>query len=189
MIVYLFLLSFSLVVAMNFGTVGFNITKHTISDLGNSFYTPIPFLFDIACGFAGVITMPYSFYICNSIVKNVSLKERIISRGGLISGIIGGIGYTFVGIFSLERSGPNGIVHMISAVIAFTGFVFSILFFSIPPLLHQNIMYKVFGISGVAFPIIMLFLNSILATPLLEWVLLFSILFHIVPLNFWSVSV
>ena len=116
------------------------------------------------------------------------LKKRIISRSGLISGIIGGIGYTLVGIFSLERSGPNGMMHTLSAIIAFSGFVFSILFFSIPVLLHNNIVYKMFGVSGIIIPLIMLFLNGLLATPLLEWLLLFSILIHIVPLNYWSVS-
>ncbi len=188
MAVYLSLLVISLLIATNFGTVEFNITKRTISDLGNSLFTPAPFLFDLACSFSGVITIPYSFYICNSIVIDGSLKKRIVSRSGLIFGVVGGLGYTFVGIFSLERSGPNGIVHTISAIMAFTGFVFSILFFSIPVLLHQNIVYKVFGASGIAVPLIMLFLNSILAVPLLEWLLLFSILFYIVPLNYWSVS-
>ncbi|MHA2088380.1 MAG: hypothetical protein ACW972_08895 [Promethearchaeota archaeon] len=120
-------------------------------------------------------------------IKNGSLRERIFSHGGLICGIIGGIGYAFVGIFSLERSGPNGAIHMISAVTAFTGFVLSILFFSIPFLFHQKIVYKMFGISGIILPLIMLFLNGINATPLLEWLLLFSILLHIVPLNYWSV--
>ena len=81
-----------------------------------------------------------------------------------------------VGLFSLERSGPNGIIHMVSAIIAFIGFVFSILFFSIPALLHQNLVYKLFGLSGVFIPLLMLFLNCIVATPLLEWSLLFSIL-------------
>jgi len=188
MAAYLSLLFISLLIATNFGTAGFNITSHTISDLGNSLLTPTPFLFDFACSFSGVITIPYSFYICNSIGKGGLLKTRIISHSGLISGIIGGIGYTFVGIFSLERSGPNGIIHGLSAIMAFSGFVFSILFFSIPVLLHHNIVYKVFGVSGIILPLIMLLLNGILAAPLLEWLLLFSILFHIVPLNYWSVS-
>ncbi len=188
MAVYLFLLVSSLLIATNFGTMGFNITKHTISDLGNAVFTPAPFLFDLACSFSGVITIAYSFYICDSIVISGSLKEKIVTRSGLLFGIVGGLGYTFVGIFSLERSGPNGIVHTLSAIMAFTGFVFSILCFSIPVLLHQNFVYKVFGASGIVVPLLMLFLNGILAAPLLEWLLLFSILFHIVPLNYWSVS-
>jgi len=185
MAVYLSLLCISFLVALNLGTGGFDITKHTISDLGNFFFTPAPFLFDTACGFAGAITIPYSFYIYNGMKKG---DYRIITRAGNICGVIGGFGYMCVGIFSLERSGPNGSIHMISAIIAFSGFVFSILFFSIPALLHQNFVYKIFGLSGVFIPLLMLFLNCFVATPLLEWLLLFSILLHICPLNYWSVS-
>lgn len=185
---YLFLLMISLLVAMNFGTLGFDFTEQAISDLGNSLLTPAPFLFDIACGVAGAITIPYSFYIYSIMMRKDSLREQIIIRLGLISGVIGGIGYIGVGIFSLERSGPNGIIHTLSAIIAFTGFVFSILFYSIPNLLHQNVVRKVFSTSGIVLPLMFLFLSGILATPLVEWLLLFSILFHICPLNYWSVS-
>lgn len=188
MVAYLSLLFISFLVAINLGAVGFEIAKHTISDLGNTLFTPAPFLFDTACGFAGAITIPYSFYICKGIMKEDSLKNKIISRAGNICGVIGGFGYMCVGIFSLERSGPNGIIHGLSAIIAFTGFVFSILFFSIPALLHKNNVYRIFGISGVFLPLFMLFLNCIVATPLLEWLLLLSILLHICPLNYWSVS-
>jgi hypothetical protein len=187
MAVYLFLLIVSGLVAMGYGTVGFDITKHTISDLGNSIFTPAPFLFDAACGFAGAITVPYSFAIYGVMGNGASLRDRISTRVGLVCGVLGGLGYMCVGVFSLERSGPNGIVHTVSAVIAFIGFVLSILFFSLPVFFHQNIIYKVFGASGIALPLIMLLLNCILATPLLEWLLLISILIHIVPLNYWSV--
>ena len=188
MTAYLSLLVISLLIAMNFGNVGFNITQHTISDLGNSFFTPAPFLFDFACSFSGAITIPYSFYICNVLAREGSLRKKIITHAGLISGVIGGLGYMCVGIFSLERPGPNGAIHIISAGIAFTGFVLSILFFSIPLLLRQNIMPKIFGASGIILPLIILILNIILITPLLEWLLLFSILFHIVPLNYLSIA-
>jgi hypothetical membrane protein len=182
---YLSLLFISLFVALNLGAAGFDITKHTISDLGNSLFTPAPFLFDTACGFAGAITIPYSFYIYNGMKK---ADYMIISRIGNICGVIGGFGYICVGIFSLERSGPNGSIHMVSAIIAFIGFVFSILFFSIPALLHQNRVYKLFGLSGVFMPLLMLLLNCFIASSLLEWSLLFSILLHICPLNYWSIS-
>ena len=187
MAMYLVLLAFSLLVAIIFGDVGFNLTKHTISDLGNSLFTPAPFLFDTACGLAGAVTVPNSYYIYNIVKEKNSIKD-FITRAGLISGIIGGVGYVCVGIFSLERSDPNGIIHDVSAIIAFLGFVFSILFFSIPALLQKNIPYKIFGMSGITIPLLLFFLNGIFATPLLEWLLLFSILFHIVPLNYRSVS-
>jgi hypothetical protein len=186
MSIYLLLFLVSLVVAMNIS--GFNITKQVISDLGNSLCTPIPFLFDTACGIAGAITLPFSFYIYRVIGKKDNQRDRISSFVGLMCGIFGGLGYMGVGIFSLDRSGPNGIVHNMSAIIAFTGFVFSILFFSIPVFFHTNVLFKLFGTCGIVLPLVMFFLNGIIPTPFLEWMLLFSIFFHIIPLNYWSVS-
>ncbi|MBY8986300.1 MAG: DUF998 domain-containing protein, partial [Candidatus Lokiarchaeota archaeon] len=183
---YLLLLFLSLIIAANI--TGFNITLHAISDLGNSLLTPVPFLFDTACGVAGAITIPFSFYISRVIGKKDITRDRITSQLGLLCGIIGGLGYMGVGIFSLDRSGPEDIIHNISAVIAFTGFVFCIFFFSIPALLHHHLPRKLFGVSGIGIPLLLYLCTGIFASPLLEWLLLFSILFHIVPLNYWSVS-
>ncbi|KKM90964.1 hypothetical protein LCGC14_1233290, partial [marine sediment metagenome] len=182
---YLSLLALSLVSAVMFGPADFSLSTHTISDLGNSLFTPVPFLFDIACIMAGIITIPYSFF-CDDLRRSIKKSVNIISRCGLLSGIIGGLGYVCVGVFSLERAGPNGIIHNISAIIAFIGFVFSILFFSLHAFLQENRIMKLFGMGGILIPIIMLVLNGIFATPLIEWLLLFSILFHTIPFNYWS---
>lgn len=184
---YLSLLFVSLSAAMGFG---FNITLHTISDLGNSNYTPFPFIFDCACILAGAITIPYNFLIGRSKINSKSkMFKSITSHTGLIFGILGGIGYLFIGIFSLDRSGPDGLYHGVFAILAFSGFVLSIFFFSLRFILEERILPRLFGACGLIFPLIIFLLNVIFTTPLLEWLLLFSILLHVVPLNYLSVVI
>ena len=187
MYTYLALLCLSIITAVIFGHFKFSFIMHTISDLGNSQFTPVPFLFDISCIIAGIATIPYSFF-CDDMRKSNKKHLNIISRSGLCFGISGGIGYICVGVFSLERAGPNGILHGLSAVIAFSGFVFSILFFSLHAFVHGNPKIKVLGICGIITPLTILILNGFLATPLVEWFLLFSILFYTVPLNYFSLQ-
>lgn len=183
---YLSLVILSVIIATGFG---YSMISNTISDLGNSGSTPFPFLFDVACIIAGIITIPYNLFL-HSTSKSLT-KSKIIhftSRCGLLSGIIGGVGYLFMGVFSSDRSGPNGMLHGLCAMSAFSGFVFSILFFSIRFIFSPQKRAKLFGVCGVVIPFVILVLNLIQLTPLLEWMLLLSILFHIVPLNHWSVK-
>ncbi|KKL68240.1 hypothetical protein LCGC14_2126950, partial [marine sediment metagenome] len=184
---YLALLCISIITALAFGSSGFSFVLHTISDLGNSQFTPSPILFDIACIIAGLITIPYSFF-CDEMRKSPKKHLEVISRSGLYFGILGGIGYMGVGIFSLERGGPNGIFHGISAIVAFSGFVFSILFFSLYAFMQGDSKVKLLGICGIIIPLTMFILNGVLATPLVEWLLLFSILLYTIPLNYLSLQ-
>ena len=185
MYTYLALLFLSIVTAVTFGPSGFSFIIHTISKLGASQFTPAPFLFDLACIIAGMATIPYSFF-CDDARNSPQKHMEVISRSGLFFGILGGLGYICVGVFSVERGGPNGIFHTISAIVAFTGFVFSILFFSLHALIQGNLKIKLLGIGGIIFPLTIFILNGVLATPLVEWFLLFSILFYTVPLNYLS---
>jgi len=190
MIIYLSLLFISLLIAVEYD---FSIITHSISDLGNSLSTPVPFLFDCACVIAGIITIPYNFFIRKSVIytpAGSSLKAKVLhstSLIGIICGIIGGFGYICVGVFSLERSGPDGAYHGLFAAFAFFGFVCSILCFSLHAVLNHAHIAKGFGICGVVVPSVFFMLNCIFGTPLLEWLLLFSILIHICPLNYWAV--
>ncbi|MFW9873997.1 MAG: hypothetical protein ACFFG0_12895 [Candidatus Thorarchaeota archaeon] len=192
MITYLALLFSSLSIVIVFD---FNILIHTISDLGKSLFTPVRLLFDGACIIAGLITIPYNFFIKKSVIYSPagnSTKAKLLkstSYLGIVCGVIGGVGYIFVGIFSLERAGPYGMYHGLCAAIAFFGFVFSILCFSLHAIFEHAHIPKGFGICGVVLPLLFFVVNFIFATPLLEWLLLFSILIHICPLNYWSVTI
>jgi len=182
---YLSLVVLSVILASEFG---YSIISHTISDLGNSGITPFPFVFDMACILAGIITIPYNLFLHKT--SRTSPSSRLIhitSRCGLFSGIIGGIGYLFLGVFSSDRGGPNGLLHGLFAFLSFSGFVFSIFFFSIQFTTSKHPIVKIFGVCGGVIPIVMLVVNVIQLTPLLEWMLLVSIWIHIFPLNHWSV--
>ncbi|MFX1279974.1 MAG: DUF998 domain-containing protein [Promethearchaeota archaeon] len=184
--IYLSLVFLSLIVASEFG---YNILANTISDLGSSNITPFPFLFDMACIIAGIITIPYNLFLHHRSKKNSTKKViHITSYCGVLWGIIGGLGYLFLGVFSSDRGGPNGILHGLCAFLSFLGFVLSILFFSVQFVVSKQLISKIFGIFGVVIPILMLLVNLIQLTPVSEWMLFLSIWFHIVPLNHWSVT-
>ena len=120
MISFLSLLVISFMLTTLLGVKSYNILTLTVSRLGSSHFSPVPILFDIACILAGTITIPYNLLITKNSLSYVSKDKNkrlkchlsfLISRFGLTTGILGGIGYIFVGIFSLERSGSNGLYH------------------------------------------------------------------------------
>ena len=191
---YLSLLISSVLIANQHGTTRYSIITHTISNLGSKFHTPFPSIFDLACILAGFITIPINVLIKKElkhrIIKNIPKSRKIgfiykLLRIGTIFGMIGGLGYVFVGIFSLERPGPLSLFHYFFTGLAFGGFIFSMLFISLSMLFFQNPIPKLFGINGLLSPIIICFLYLILATPFLEWVLLFVILAFKVPFYSW----
>jgi len=184
---YLTMIILSLLVATFLGPQEYNLMKHTISDLGSLTYTPLPLLFDIACMMAGLVAIPYYFILQKKVsFYGISGNKNILLKSGTLTGIIGGIGYFFVGVFSLERAGPNNVAHGISSVIAFSGFVGAIAIFSIQIVFSQNIIPKFFGVFGLCVPLLLFGLYFLLATPIIEWFLLFSILGFSAPMSLWS---
>ncbi|MFX1568869.1 MAG: hypothetical protein ACFFCV_10950 [Promethearchaeota archaeon] len=170
---------------------------HTISDLGSFLFTPLPALFDTACILAGLMTIPYCLSLRNKVVSEVtSYKKSIVIKHlsigyilvklAVIFGVCGGIAYIFVGIFSLERAGPNNVLHGICAGGAFLGFVLSIVLFSLYIISFQNKIPKTCGLFGVFSPLSFFILYCIFLSPLFEWFLLISILGFCVPMGLWS---
>jgi hypothetical protein len=183
---YLSLMVLSIFFASLFGTVNFALWTHTISDLGSAIVTPLPFLFDSACMLAGVVSIPYYCSLKRKLSQNTSLKCNIFLRCACILGIVGGLGYFFVGVFSLDRGGPNNAAHGLFAGIAFTGFVFSIAMFGGYILVFHNKFLRGLGAFGMLFPILFYGLYCIFGTPLVEWLLLISILGFSGPVSLWS---
>ncbi len=78
------------------------------------------------------------------------------------------MGYFFVGVLSNDRAGPNNIYHNSFAGVAFSGFVISIVFYSIYIIFFQTKITKSYGIFGFFGPLLFLGLYFISFSPLIE---------------------
>jgi len=198
MIGYVFLLIIGVVVAALLDPDGYTIWDNWISDLGSINHTPAPFLYDIACIIAGSMTIPLTFYMENLLAplpKREELREQHYSRlrfrlssFAFLFSIIGNLGYIGVGIFSADRDfaelsilgeGPHGIM----SYLAFGGFAFGAFFMGWLIVLYDTNIPKILGVYAIFGPITVSILNLIESTPLLEWILLFSILIWVIPLS------
>ncbi|MGQ4876829.1 MAG: hypothetical protein ACP6IY_22415 [Promethearchaeia archaeon] len=200
---YLGLLGLAVLVAYSYGGLKqgpgeYYIWTNWISDLGSINYTPAPYLYDIAAIVTGALTLPLTFFLEKIFVplpekpedynKVTRLRFRLGSYA-FLTGIIGNIGYIMVGIFSEDRNFYG--LHMISSGLAFGGFVFSAFFFGLIIILYDVKISKYIGLYGVVGPFITLILYNIITYslnhelgPLMEWILLFSILLWLIPLLF-----
>jgi len=195
---YILLLIIGGIIAAFLDPDGYTIWDNWISDLGSSNHTPAPFLYDIACIIAGSMTIPLTYYmekLLAPLPKRNELKEHHFSRlrfrlssFAFFFSLIGNFGYIGVGIFSADRDydalrvlgqGPHGIM----SYLAFGGFTFAAFFMGWLIVLYDTKIPKILGIYGIFGPLIVAILNLIDSTPLLEWMLLFSILIWIIPLS------
>ncbi len=192
MFFYLGFLFGSMVIANLFGQFGYNIIEHTISQLGTYKFTPLPGMFDLACVIGGVTSVLFNCYLHKRIhLSSPQRKGNILlfyklTRYSSIVGVAGSLGILFVGVFSLERMGPLGILHGFVSLIAFGGFTVSLLSISITIIKFNTKIPKVLALNGFM-PIIFLILFSILTLPILEWLLLLSINTSLFPLFYWLV--
>ena len=198
MIGYIALLIIGVIVAVLLDPDGYTLRNNWISDLGSFNHTPAPYLYDIACIVAGTMTIPLTFYMekylaplpkrSQLIEQHYSrLRFRLSSMAFLFS-IIGNLGYIGVGIFSADRDfeslsimgeGPHGIM----SYLAFGGFTLGAFFMGWLIILYKTKIPKSLGVYGIFGPLIVAIDNLIDSTPLLEWMLLFSILLWIIPLS------
>ena len=116
--------------------------------------------------------------------KFTRLRIRLTSSG-FIFGLIGGLGYIGVGIFSEDRSGIlfGAKLHGVMSELAFVGFVLSAFFMGWYILLYRTKIPKLIGIYGVVGPLTTIIIFLIESNPLREWILLLSILAWIIPLS------
>ncbi|MFX1567076.1 MAG: DUF998 domain-containing protein [Promethearchaeota archaeon] len=195
--VYLTLLLIAVMIATIWGPYGYTIWTHMISDLGGSSYTPTPFIFDIACIFAGIMTIPLTFYVENlfaPLPSRKNLREIHFSRlrfrlgsNAFFFSLMGNLAYIFVGIFSEDRNYPLldfASFHDVFSFFSFTGFALGAFFIGWIVLLYDTKIPKLFGIYGIIGPVSILFAFLYTMEALWEWILLFSILLWIIPLVF-----
>ncbi|MFW9950175.1 MAG: hypothetical protein ACFFKA_08625 [Candidatus Thorarchaeota archaeon] len=191
-IMYFAMLIISVLIAIFLGSSSYTIWTNTITNLSSYLFTPTPYVFDLAAILAGISTI--IFFIL--LIKKILFKGQEQSKSvcGLFSvssiiGIIGSTGSILVGIFSSERSGPNGIFHNSSAIMTFVGLSSSLFFLSVCIIVFRIGISKKFGILGLFCPLIALGVYGVTLFPITEWILLFSILASLLPLKIWIISV
>jgi len=185
----------------------YTILNNWISDLGSSKHTAVPVLYDLACIFAGTLTIPFIFYLERHITPIPQKLEdfpvphrwayRFMSMG-LLWSLLGSIFYIGVGIFSGDRNvkiTPGLGAHDLCSFGAFGGFSLAAIFlgfalvFVRQPLIPKPYNYPL-GIWGIIGPITVAVLNLVdmpgIPGPILEWSLLFAILAWIVPLALFT---
>jgi len=164
---------------------GYSILTHYISDLGRKAVIPFSWLHDAFCVFAGLISVPVTVSFSKKLkIRFKSSKHSLLfAKIGLVSGVVGNLGLVFVGIFSLDRAGPGQIYHGISAFFAFSGIVVSIFFFSLNIVLSHNCSLKKLGVFGLVVPLALFILNCVVAIPIIEWVLYYSIIAFLLVLD------
>ena len=166
---------------------GYSIITNYISDLGSKNFIPFPYLHDLICVFGGVVSLPVNFFVRKKlrIVYKSSKHSVLFVEFGFVLGVIGNIGYVFLGVFSLDRAGPGDIYHGIVAFISFGGYILSIFFFSLNIILSHKCKLKHLGLFGLVVPITLFFAYCALTIPLIEWFLLSSILLFLLLLDYY----
>ncbi|MEJ2293734.1 MAG: DUF998 domain-containing protein [Candidatus Lokiarchaeota archaeon] len=189
-LIYIPLIIIGIIVAAYLNPGGYSILTNWISDLGGSPHTPAPYLYDIACIMAGVLTIPFTFYMENLLaplpkrerpqIHYSRMRFRLVSSAFLFS-LIGSIGYIGVGIFSEDRDYYN--LHSITSSLAFGGFILGAFFMGWTIVLYDTKISKLLGIYGLIGPLTTIIIYLLINNPLWEWILLFSILAWIIPLS------
>ncbi|MBY8986816.1 MAG: hypothetical protein KGD61_00050 [Candidatus Lokiarchaeota archaeon] len=155
--------------------------------MGSKKVIPFPYFHDLICVFGGLISLPTNIFVRKKLqVQYKNSKHSILFlEVGVVSGIVGNVSYIFLGVFSLDRAGPRQIFHGIMALISFGGYVISIFFFSLNIVLSHKCKLKNLGAFGLVVPILLVFLYSMITTPLIEWFLLSSIVLFMLLLEYY----
>lgn len=180
----------------------YTIWDNWISDLGSSDHTAVPILYDLACIFAGTLTIPITLYLEKYLAPIPRITEELppphrwsyrLTGIGFFFSMIGSFFYIGVGIWSGDRAMLNGVnMHEICSFGAFGGFAFAAIFMGLALTISDrklvpspwNYILAAYGMHG---PILVAMLNMTgipgVSGPFLEWALLFAILGWIVPLS------
>ena len=183
-VVYLSLLIENLIFASFFG---YNIVTNYISELGMRSLIPFPHLNDFIVILGGTISLFSNFFFVHRLKTQYrpNRTSKVFIWLGFTAGIIGAVGYIFLGIFSLDRAGPGELYHGLSMGFSFGGFLTSIFFYSLNLFLTHNCSLKKVGIFGFTFPIIAIIVYGLVLNPLTEWIVLWSILAFLLPFYYY----
>ncbi len=193
MVGYIGLLIIGVIIAATLDPEGYTVWDNWISDLGSIENTPAPYLYDIACGAAGILSMPFIFYQEKYIApiprspEELPAPPRMTYRTmglAFFFSMLGNFFYIFVGIFSGDRNYFD--LHNIFSYLTFGFYAFGTLFLGFTLMTtRQNIVPRPFnfiiGPIGMIAPISVAILNVIDSTPIREWGLLWAIMGFVIP--------
>jgi len=187
---YFSLFLISMLIAFFIGPNGYNLYYNAISDLGWSYITPFPMLFDVKAYVGSSLLILIIISVKKKLVNSYHFRDKFFRKTtipknlikfAVIFGFIGAVGYIFVGVFNLDRAGPNGLYHYLFAVVMFGGLITSISIFSFYILLYKLNISKIFAIYGLTIPLLSAILWFGTKILLFEWFTLFSILGFLMP--------
>ncbi len=181
-----------IIIASLLGPTGYNFVDNYISDLGSIKYTPLPFFLDYGAISSSITLLPFGF--CLEKVLNPlppgEIGNREISRNkirltslGILSFLIGMIGFFGIGLFSEDRTTSLGL-HYTFSVVVFAGLIFTSIFFGLVITFFNTIFPRNIGIFMVVVPITPGIIFIFTEWPLMEWFMLFSILAWALPVMF-----
>ncbi len=183
LIFYYPLIIISIILASFLGPNGYSIQTNYISDLGSRTHTPTPIIHNLSCIIGGILLIPFSCYIVKILISTIKNQEesRKITQlrywlgiPALLFSIMGNLTYVGVGIINIDLN--MNPIHYMLAGLAFTGFIVGGILIGLLILLFDCKISKLLGLYALLVPIILfvIFLNT--GMPLIEWLLLFSII-------------
>lgn len=175
------------IIAAVFGTKGYNMIDNYISDMGNSEYTPFPYMRTIGNVISGPFFIPLTFFIrkqlMSQIQENQEKKPQIINLAffGMLMIFLNMI---VTGIITLD---VNREIHVLFATFAIIGGIISTISYGLVIIIYRtNIPHSIGVYMILVMPIIIILL--VIGFPsyvFYEWVYLFSIYAWIILVCFY----
>ena len=184
-------LSFALIIGYivaQFDPDGYNIVKNFISDMGSFRHTPLPYFLDYGAMISSVLIISGVYYLekwLASAPTESNSFDRMryrLSSIGFFFAMMGFFGFFMIGLFSEDRTTSLGL-HLFFSYVVFSGLILSSFFYGLLILFYKTEIPRIFGLYMMIFPLISGIWMIYNFCPLSEWLMLFSLLIWMVPVN------
>ncbi|MHA1730718.1 MAG: hypothetical protein ACTSU5_02190 [Promethearchaeota archaeon] len=173
----------------------YTLVNYYISDLGSARCTPIPWLLDATLAVTAVAFVPtFAFAHRVTVLEleaQVSPKLPRLSRFACNAGTVflysGAAGMAGIAAFSLDRN-PSG-VHVVFATVTFVSFTAASFAYGFAVGVNETFVPRGLGVVMLAAPLVSILvyaanlLGGFLPEPLLEWAMLATVLWWILPVG------
>ena len=194
MMMALFVWFFALIggyIVAQFDPDGYNIIDNWISDMGSFNHTPLPYFLDYGAMATAILLIPANFYMEKTIAPSPINKgdgefPRMMYRlsgCGAYHMFMGIFGFFMIGLFSEDRSTSLGL-HWIFSNVVFFGLIMGTFFYGLLILFYKTEIPQLLGLYMVVVPFITGIIFLITYIPFWEWMMLFTIMIWMVPVNF-----